>query len=328
MAGKVSDDEFLAAWRTFGSPEQVAKVLGLQVRGVYERRKRMEAKLGMVLPATKDLTGRAQVSLPKRGHRHIIEGYTGPMVVFSDAHFWPNEPKSIAYLALLEIIRELKPKAVICNGDAFDGARVSRHAPADWMNLPDVADEIEVCQERLGEIERTAPKDAKLYSHFGNHCTRFAARLAMQAPEYVRVHGTDLKDHLPAWSWSWSSMVNGHTMIKHRYHQGIHAGHQNALKSGVNIVTGHLHKLQVTPWGDYNGRRWAVDTGTLSDWGPEVDKFAYAEDNPVPWGQGFAVLTFDNRGRLLPPELVEVLDGIAYFRGQTVVSKTVKRKAS
>lgn len=322
----VSDDEFLSAWRMFGSPDKVAKALGLNVRGVYERRKRMEARLGVVLPAAKDATGRSQASLPKRGHRHIIEGFTGTMVVFSDAHFWPNEPKSIAFLALLEVIRDLKPKAVVCNGDAFDGARISRHPPVGWMNMPDVADEIEVCQERLGEIERTAPKDAKLYSHFGNHCSRFAARLAMQAPEYVRVHGTDLKDHFKSWSWSWSSMVNGHTMIKHRYHQGIHAGHLNALKSGVNIVTGHLHKLQVTPWGDYNGRRWGVDTGTLSDWGPEVSKFAYAEDNPVPWGQGFAVLTFDKRGRLLPPELCEVLDGVAYFRGEPVVSKSVKRK--
>jgi hypothetical protein len=39
----------------------------------------------------------------------------------------------------------------------------------------------------------------------------------------------------------------------------------------------------------------------------------YLEHNPVPWASGFAVLTFRN-GVLLPPELVEVIDGEAFFR--------------
>jgi hypothetical protein len=30
-------------------------------------------------------------------------------------------------------------------------------------------------------------------------------------------------------------------------------------------VHGHLHKLQVTPWADYRGRRYGVDTGTMAE---------------------------------------------------------------
>jgi hypothetical protein len=44
-----------------------------------------------------------------------------------------------------------------------------------------------------------------------------------------------------------------------------------------------------------------------------MQQFAYLEHNPVPWASGFAVLTFRN-GVLLPPELVEVIDGEAFFR--------------
>jgi len=42
-------------------------------------------------------------------------------------------------------------------------------------------------------------------------------------------------------------------------------------------------------------------------------QFAYLEHNPVMWASGFAVLTYRN-GVLLPPELVEVVDGEAFFR--------------
>jgi hypothetical protein len=58
-----------------------------------------------------------------------------------------------------------------------------------------------------------------------------------------------------------------------------------------------------------------VDTGTLAQ--PHGPQFDYAENNPSPHTSGFAVLTFKD-GVLLPPELVEVLDDRAYFRGQCI----------
>ena len=90
----------------------------------------------------------------------------------------------------------------------------------------------------------------------------------------------------------------------------------NALKGGRNIFTGHIHRLAVTPITDWNGRRYGVDTGTLSDFGPEVNKFTYGEDNPYNWASGFAVATFDEDGMLLPPELVTVINNKAYWRGK------------
>jgi hypothetical protein len=106
-------------------------------------------------------------------------------------------------------------------------------------------------------------------------------------------------------------------MIKHRLqHGGIHSSYNNVLKSGISTCSGHTHLLEVKGWGDYKGRRYGISTGMLAD--PESSAFHYLEDNPVPWCQGFAILHFDNDGRLLPPELCEVVEGVAYFRGSSI----------
>jgi hypothetical protein len=113
-------------------------------------------------------------------------------------------------------------------------------------------------------------------------------------------------------------MVNEHTMIKHRWHNGIHAVYNNTLKSGVSFVTGHLHSLKVTPWTDMGAQktRYGVDTGTMAN--IDDPAFFYTEDSPVNWRSGLAVLTFWE-GKLMPPELCEVIsEGIVYFRGKII----------
>ena len=64
----------------------------------------------------------------------------------------------------------------------------------------------------------------------------------------------------------------------------------------------------MTPWTDYNGTRYGVDSGVLA--APYGPQFKYMRDMPRNWRSGFAVATFD-KGRLLLPELVHVLDETA-----------------
>jgi hypothetical protein len=72
------------------------------------------------------------------------------------------------------------------------------------------------------------------------------------------------------------------------------------------------------PWTDLTGTRYGVDTGSLANvWG---DQFLYTEDSTRNHRSGFAVLTF-YEGKLLPPELCEVLDedeGLVVFRGEVL----------
>lgn len=314
-APKCSQQEFIALWEKLGSASAVSKALDVNIRNVQNRRRYLEKTLGIYLKSNSAKSPDFNVTYPENNVRATVNISDGAIIVASDCHYWPGMITT-AHRALVNIIKRVKPKMVVINGDAFDGASISRHPASNWQSLPSVKQELEACQERLGELEKAA-KGATLHWTWGNHDLRFNARLASQIGDTWRgIEGMNLTDHFPRWKFSTSLMVNNNTMIKHRYHNGIHAVYNNALKSGVSIVTGHLHSLKVTPWTDYNGTRYGVDTGTLATL--EGQQFEYAEDNPKNWRSGFAVLNFID-GNLMPPELCEVVneeEGLAYFRGE------------
>jgi hypothetical protein len=126
-----------------------------------------------------------------------------------------------------------------------------------------------------------------------------------------------LRDHFPRWVPCWAAWINDDVVVKHRYKGGTHAAHNNTLYAGKTMVTGHLHALKVSPFNDYHGTRWGVDTGTIAD--PQGPQFVdYTEDNPKDWRAGFVVLTFKD-GELLWPEVVRVMDDEHVdFRGKVI----------
>jgi predicted MPP superfamily phosphohydrolase len=318
MRSKTTDDEFISTWGRLASAAAMAKTLGISERNVQARRKRIEERHGIKLVASAKNSPDAKIFYPENGVRATTEIDSGVILVASDCHYWPGVI-STAHRSFVKLIKELKPKIVVINGDAFDGATISRHpAGGTWQALPSVKQELEACQDRLEEIQKAAT-GAQLHFCWGNHDLRFNARLQQQVGDTFKgVMGMSLNEHFPLWRFSMSLMINNNTMIKHRYHNGIHSIYNNILKSGTNMVTGHLHSLKVTPWTDYNGSRYGVDTGTLAP--VDADAFTYSEDAPKNHRSGFAVLTFHN-GKLMPPELCEVIDeeeGIVYFRGQVI----------
>jgi hypothetical protein len=245
----------------------------------------------------------------------------GIVLIGSDAHIWPAQDQTPAMRAFIKFSggdHLNKPvKAIILNGDVVDLPQISRHPPIGWDRHPEVADEINAAQHQLKIIEQAAPRGAKLVWTLGNHDARFETRLATVAPEYRGLRGFALKYYFPKWAPCWSVWINNDVVVKHRYKGGSHAPHNNAVSSGKNIVTGHLHSAKVTPVTDYNGTRYGVDTGCLAD--PSAQAFVdYTEDGPLNWRSGFGVLTFRN-GKLLPPELVTVWDQKhVTFRGEII----------
>ena len=312
----IPESEFIELWRTYGSAAAVAKALGMAVRAVHNRRRSIEKRKGITLEARAQ-TARHYKHLHPVEHaaRRTLTLEAGKVLVFSDAHFWPGV-RTTAFRALVQFIRQIKPDVIVNNGDAFDGAGISRFPRIGWQGSPTILDELKACKERLGEIEEVAGS-ARLFWALGNHDTRFESRLANNVPQYEGVFGLRLQDHFPAWAPCWSVWVNDSVVIKHRMKGGIHATHNNTINSGKSIVTGHLHSLKVTPFDDYAGTRWGVDTGTLAD--PRGPQFVdYLEDNPTNWRSGFILLTIQ-RGQLLWPEVIRVVDGHHVdFRGALV----------
>ena len=311
MSSFCSEDEFIKIWKEVGSPAEIARRLGIGVRTVYSRRKNIERNRGIKLNSSLHSSDSVvEITPPRLG----FDFADGSVIVFSDAHFWP-ETDTTAYRALLKFVADIKPKAVVCNGDAFDGSSISRHPPIGWEALPTVKQELDAVEDHLTRIQDISGK-AELFWPLGNHDARYETKLATNVPEYRGVINFHLKDHFKRWRPSWSVWINN-TVFKHRFKGGEHAAWNNVIRSGKSIATGHLHQLWYRAYRDYNGVRYGIDCGTLADVeGPQfVD---YTEDNPKTWNSGFFVLSYRN-GVMLQPEMVIVVDeGVVEFRGQQI----------
>lgn len=309
-APKCSDTDFLRLWKTCSTVHEMARILNVNPRNVYDRRARLIEK-------GHDLPDRDSLMTLKPGRQRIeLSIDDGLLLVGSDCHYWPDEITT-AHRAFVRLCKELRPWAVVLNGDIMDAANASRHGRIGWEKRPSMKEELEAVQERCGEIEAAA-KGAKLIRTHGNHDMRFDSNLAAKVPEMEGVEGFTLDNHLPLWRSAWSVFVNGHTLIKHRIKNGIHATWTATAEAQVSTVTGHLHSLRVTPRTTMSpvngGNIYGVDTGTMADvHGPQ---FNYVEDGPRNWRSGFVALTFKG-GVLMPPEIVMVVEeGRVFFRGR------------
>lgn len=326
------DEQIIEAWQKLGSAKLVSEALKMDIRQVYARRRSIETRLGIALWARNKKSnpsgpmvekGRAMDAVAaKRAEQYEREMTetvrNGTVLVASDCHYWPGIV-SPAHEALVRTIKALGPEIVCLNGDILDGARISRHARIMWEKQPSLKDELHAVQDRCAEIERAAGR-ARLVRTIGNHDARFENYWSANAPEAEDMPGMTLLDYLPRWRAGWALHINpesdGWTVIRHRpLNGGVHSAYNSTLKSGTHYVHGHLHKLGVTAWADYRGRRYGVDCGTLAEInGPQ---FNYTEAAPHNWASGFAVLTF-KEGRLLQPELAVFEHGFVHFRGERI----------
>jgi len=290
-----------------GNKAAAARALGMPrttLRDLLEREGRETAR-GYQIRGPR---GRKYLALPE-GRSQILIG--------SDFHYWPGRA-STAHRAFVSFAEKLKPFAIIANGDVLDFGGISQHPPIGWEQTPTVEEELYVAQARLGQIFEASP-DSQFYWPLGNHDARFERRLAMVAPEFRNIHGIHLKDHFPDWEPCWTLFLTASdrdiAVITHRGRGGIHATHNNAVNSGLTTITGHLHSAKVTPFTDYNGTRYGVDTGCMADIYHEAFQ-GYIEDGFRNWRSAFCLLTIED-GHLFQPELIMVVEeGVVEFRGE------------
>jgi hypothetical protein len=318
VAAKSTDAEFIRVYEEHG-PSKAAKILGVHDSNVRQRRRRLEAKLNIRINGPEHHNA---IHLEEHPDGIVFDVTDGVVLVGGDGHYWPGD-NPLAHRALIEFAKEFKPKALVIQGDVFDGARISRHPPIGWAKMPTVQDEIEVCQDRMNELALAVPRGCRKVWSLGNHDGRFEASIAAKLPDFAKVHGASLKDHFPVWEPCWGCFINDNpsgVVIKHFFKGGLHANVNNALWGGRTMVTGHLHNAKVYPLSDYNGTRYGVETGCLADIQGRVRgrQFNYTQSNPLNWMSGFAFLTFKG-GRLLYPELVTAFDrDHVQFRGEII----------
>lgn len=311
-APKCSDSDFARLWRQVPTVHEMAKLLDTTPRVIYRRRQRLIEK-GVTLPDRDSI-----LTVGAQRERISLTIDDGVILVGSDAHYWPGHITP-AHRAFVRLCKELKPWAVVLNGDIMDAATASRHGRIGWEQRPTLKQELDAVRDRVGEIEAAA-KGAKLLRTHGNHDMRFDSQLSAAAPQYEGIEGFRLDDHLPLWKSAWSIWVNDHTIIKHRIKSGIHAAWTSTADAQISTICGHLHSLKVTPRTTLSpvngGNIYGVDTGTMADvWGPQ---FNYVEDGPRNWRSGFAVLTFKG-GILMPPEIAMVVgEDEVFFRGKVI----------
>lgn len=310
----ISESEFIRQWleakENNKSAAKLAKDLGYCRRDLLARRRRIEQSYGP-LPTLGSAPN--ALKLPTESTYQITHEHEYTVLVFSDAHWWPNVESPATWI-MLEILQHIQPDIVVGNGDLLDGASISRHPRIGFDFIPSLADELTTVKTWL-DLIREASGKAELIRTIGNHCIRFESFLANNAGQYEGITGTSLDDHFSEWESAWAVTLNDHCIIKHRWRGGRFAAANNTLHAGISTVTGHTHRLKADPYTDYRGTRWGCECGTLAS--PHGPQFAYTESNPLDWQCGFLILHCDQSGIIGQPERVFVEDNKARWGGKT-----------
>lgn len=306
---RCSDAEFIRLF-TLGGAKAIVEATGINERAAYRRRRKIEERVGRVLTPPTNV----EVFHPGRVPLTIRDG---SVLIGSDFHIWPGE-EATCLRAFKKFVKDLKPDAVILNGDVMDFPRISRH-PQNWESAPDPQEEIEAAQDHLNDIVMACKRGAHKIWTLGNHDARFEAMIANATPQMRGVKGVHLSDHFGAWQKAMSCFINqgtiGATMVKHKPPGGgINATRTFTVKAGTHAVHSHLHRQSVQSVSDYRDvDYYGVDTGCVAD--KEHRAFLYTEDAPLDWRSGFALLTYRDGG-LMPPELITKMDAkTVWFRG-------------
>jgi hypothetical protein len=308
---RLTEKQFIECWNRHLSPNGVSKETGMALSNINRRRKFLEKKHAIRLPVHDPNRPKYNSAIVTDDRVEVkLKISDGVILVINDIHYWPGQTPTM-HRAFCHMAKKLKPFAVVINGDAFDGASNSRWAGIGWEKKPDVKEELEVCQDRLGEIFKSCGNAKRIWT-LGNHDMRFETFLAANANQYKGIDGFHLKDHFPEWTPAWFVTVNdgepSHTEIRHREKGGIHASWNNAMGAGVTIVTGHDHTADVRRIENRRGYHYGMRTGMGADSARDPQFVNYLEGRkPNTWTSAFGVLTYRN-GRLMQPELALRVD--------------------
>ena len=173
-----TDEEFISLFRTIGS-SQTAKKLGVRERSVFIRRRNLEKVFGPINSPT--------ATIKQYPWRVPLNIGSGTVLIGSDFHIWPGDA-STCLRAFKKFAADIRPDAIILNGDVMDFPRISRH-PQGWESAPDPAQEIEAAQDHLADIVSAGKRGCHKVWTLGNHDHRLEAIVANATPQLKGMKG-------------------------------------------------------------------------------------------------------------------------------------------
>lgn len=283
-------------------------------------RKQLSYLYGRPFPGLKSKhASRKLSSLPT--NLDLIEVGDFDLIFFTDPHNWPHhlvDPSDSFYI-LLEYIRFAVKRSkktgrkllIICGGDAFDGASISRFPLNYWEDKPSVLEELEACKWYMGEIERIGA-GAEFHWIIGNHDLRFDRTLANNAHEFEGLEGFSIQEHFPNWEFHFSLLINDKYYFIHNIHSGKHAGYNNVRDTATHTFTGHTHRLLTRRVDFLRDYAVAIEGGTLAP--RSSPAFQYTKGQKGDWQEGFVIASVEEER--FGYQLVHVDNGCAWIEGE------------
>ena len=295
------------------------RITALDLRGYKGDRSHYEAYTGVSLDPVIRPVRVDTPTLPTGEPR----GTAYSTLVWGDVQFPFADHRALSVLR--QIARDLQPDVLVCIGDLFDFYELSDFRPPAEMDY-DIQDTLNQGVEHLADMVNVA-NPSQAYFLGGNHEDRWDRLLlkARQDPrfrqllslpkvrrslDFAEVVGFDELgyDYIP--------YVEGTKLIAHNkllYTHGDRTGNWVAKgmleKYGMNVIFGHMHRVQNYTRRDLKGQEAGWCIGCLCDLDPHYDNYAN-------WHHGFAIVNWSKVGNewFFSVEQIRIHEGVAIWR--------------
>lgn len=263
------------------------------------------------------------IVLPKPGPVAVEEHGTYSVLLYGDTHVPHEDTRTTAVVR--RIAGLLRPNLICHMGDLLDGYSLSRF-DKDPGRIDSLQEEINLARAHLALMRQSSPNSRFLLLE-GNHEDRLRrtiwnmpgpmaalAKLDVFQASMIWPRLLDLDELGVEWvphtgqakqSFLPKFILKHGTIVRKK---SAYTASGELDKYGRSGASGHTHRLGAHWHNDHNGSHLWIETGCTCSLDPE-----YTEDPD--WQAGCVVLTFDLATGAVAPELIEIRNGLAMWRG-------------
>ena len=246
-------------------------------------------------------------------------------IVTPDKHFPCHDERAIS--CLVKSIEIIKPDFYIDLGDIGEFGSVShwqwrkkKRPPLEYQ-MPFVDKDIEEINEGMDVIDEALDKTGTKEKYFiqGNHdewLDRFLEENPYLPSSYKFENAMKLKERGYKFKKIGDFLKIGKLYFYHGHlHGGMHHTRNHLLKTGVNVMYGHWHDMQMYSITHMDGVKAAWSIGCLKD--TSKDKNLWLGGRLTNWAHAFAVVDFFDKG-LFTVHIQQIINGKTSLWGELI----------